>query len=224
LVADPAYALRSVGALAAVAITIVGAAPMAVAAATPNADPIINQAVNGSGTVTDTPAPAFDLVDEQGRAVSLQSLRGKAVALTFLDPVCTSDCPVIAQEFRMTDGVLGADAGRVALVAIDANPRYIQTGYLAAFDQQEGLQRIGNWHYLTGRLPQLQAVWRSFGEEVNYEPGGAMVDHSEFAYVIDPAGHTREVLNTDPGPATRATQSSFTVTLANALKRTLGRT
>jgi cytochrome oxidase Cu insertion factor (SCO1/SenC/PrrC family) len=213
-----------VGALAAVAITLLGVAPMAAAAATPNADPIINQAVNGAGTVTDTPAPPFDLVDQQGRAVTLTSLRGKAIALTFLDPVCTSDCPVIAQEFRMADGLLGADARRVALVAIDANPRYIQAVYLSAFDQQEGLGQVSNWVYLTGRLPQLQAVWRSYGEEVNYEPGGAMVDHSEFAYVIDPAGRTREILNTDPGPATNATQSSFSVTLAGALKRALGRT
>ena len=123
----------------------------------------------------------------------------------------------------MTDGLLGADARRVALVAIDANARYIETSYLDAFDQQEGLGRVTNWLYLTGRLPALQAVWRAFGEEVTYEPGGAMVDHSEFAYVIDPTGHTREILNTDPGPATSATQSSFTVTLAAALKRTLGR-
>jgi cytochrome oxidase Cu insertion factor (SCO1/SenC/PrrC family) len=223
-IADPGYALRSVAALAAVGITLLGVAPMAVAAATPTADPIISQALDGNATITDSPAPAFDLVDQQGRAVSSQSLQGKAIALTFLDPVCTSDCPVIAQEFRMTDGVLGSDAHRVALVAIDANPRYIGTNYLDAFDQQEGLDRVDNWLYLTGRLPQLQAVWRAFGEEVAYEPGGAMVDHSEFAYVIDPAGHTREILNTDPGPATNATQSSFTVTLANALKRSLGRT
>lgn len=222
--ADPAYALRSVGALAAVAITLLGVAPMAAAATTPNADPIVNRAVNGAATVTDTAAPTFDLVDQQGHPVSLPSLRGKAIALTFLDPVCTSDCPVIAQEFRMTNGLLGADARRVALVAIDANPRYIEASYLNAFDQQEGLEQVSNWLYLTGRLPELQAVWRAFGEEVSYEPGGAMVDHSEFAYVIDPAGHTREILNTDPGPATSATQSSFTVTLAAALKRTLGRT
>jgi cytochrome oxidase Cu insertion factor (SCO1/SenC/PrrC family) len=223
-VSDPGYALRSVAALAAVAITLLGVAPMAVAAATPTADPIISQALDGPATKTDTPAPSFDLVDQQGRAVSSQSLQGKALALTFLDPVCTSDCPVIAQEFRMTDSVLGSDAGRVVLVAINANPRYLGTGYLDAFDQQEGLEQVKNWLYLTGRLPQLQAVWRAFGEEVAYEPGGAMVDHSEVAYVIDPTGHTREVLNTDPGPATNATQSSFSVTLANALKGTLDRT
>ncbi len=49
-----------------------------------------------------------------------------------------------------------------------------------------------------------------------------MIDHSEIAYVIDATGHTRDVLNTDPGPASQATQSSFAVTLADALKRTLG--
>ncbi len=223
-VADPAYALRSVGALAAVAITLLGVAPMAVAAATPTADPIISRALDGNATITDRSTPAFDLVDQKGHAISLPDLQGKAVALTFLDPVCTSTCPVIAQEFRMADSVLGADARRVALVAIDVNPRYIGIGYLDAFDRQEGLVRVNNWVYLTGRLPQLQAVWRAFGEEVAYEPGGAMVDHGEFAYVIDPAGHTREILNADPGPATSATRSSFTVTLANALKRVLGQT
>ncbi len=81
---------------------------------------------------------------------------------------------------------------------------------------------MANWRYLTGSLPQLQGVWRAFGIEVNWEPGGAMIDHSEIAYIIDARGHTRDVLNTDPGPASQATQSSFAVTLADTLNRTLG--
>ena len=70
-----------------------------------------------------------------------------------------------------------------------------------------------NWRYLTGSsLPQLQQVWRAYGMQVQYLPGGAMIDHSEFADVIDASGHLRYVLNTDPGPATQATRSSFSVT------------
>ncbi len=220
---DPTYAFRSIAALGAVGITLIGAAPMAVAATNPNADPIISQAVDGNMTATNKPAPSFTLVDQHNRAVSLESLQGKAIALTFLDPVCTSDCPIIAQEFRMTNSVLGGDARNVELVAVDANPRYLGLSYLNAFDQQEGLDRVPNWLYLTGTLPQLQGVWRSFGAEVASEPGGAMIDHSEFAYVIDPTGHSRFVLNTDPGPATSATKSSFTVNLAHALEHALGR-
>jgi cytochrome oxidase Cu insertion factor (SCO1/SenC/PrrC family) len=48
-----------------------------------------------------------------------------------------------------------------------------------------------------------------------------MIDHSEFAYVIDPSGRVRYDLDTDPGPATGATESSFAVTLAGTLHSVL---
>jgi cytochrome oxidase Cu insertion factor (SCO1/SenC/PrrC family) len=223
LAANPTYAFRTAAAVGALAITLVGTAPMALAASNPNADPLLTQAVDGAPEAFNFAEPAVSLVDQNGHPITLASLRGRAVAVTFLDPVCTSDCPVIAQEFREADRVLGATARRVYLVAVDANPRYIATAYLTAFDYQEGLQRIPNWLYLTGTLPQLQHAWRALGALVQYEPGGAMIDHSDFAYVIDPSGHVRYDLDTDPGPATRATESSFAVTLANTLKNVLKR-
>ena len=45
--------------------------------------------------------------------MSLASLRGKAVLLTFLDPVCVTDCPLLAQEFRQAGVLLGADSSKV---------------------------------------------------------------------------------------------------------------
>ena len=72
------------------------------------------------------------------------------VLLTFLDPVCTTDCPLEAQEFRQAGQLLGADDGRVELVAIVANPVDYQLGYTKAFDRQEGLDGVPNWLYLTG--------------------------------------------------------------------------
>ena len=48
-----------------------------------------------------------------------------------------------------------------------------------------------------------------------------MIGHSEFAYVIDARGHTRYILDTDPGPATEATRSSFSVMLANSIESAL---
>jgi cytochrome oxidase Cu insertion factor (SCO1/SenC/PrrC family) len=124
-------------------------------------------------------------------------------------------------EFRQADTVLGADARRVDVVAICANPRFIATEYLDAFDRQEGLARVPNWLFLTGSLPQLEHAWRALGAEVQYLPGGSMVDHSEFAYVIDPSGHVRYDIDTDPGPATNATQASVAVALAANIKTVL---
>ena len=62
------------------------------------ADPIIAQAIDGNAAPLDFRAPAFTLTDQYGRPASLAGLHGKVVLLTFLDPVCTSDCPVIAQS------------------------------------------------------------------------------------------------------------------------------
>ena len=107
---------------------------MAVAATNPNADPILTEAIDGPAQATNFSAPSFSLIDQDGQPVTSASLRGKAVAVTFLDPVCTSDCPVIAAEFKQAAQRLSADRARVAFVAIDANPRYLNADYLAAFD------------------------------------------------------------------------------------------
>ena len=218
---DPAYVFRSVAALGALGVTLLGAVPMAVAATVNRADPVMAEAVDGSPQSVDAVAPPFTLVNQAGKAVTLASLRGKTIALTFLDDTCTTDCPVIASEFRIADGYLGRDARRVEMVAVNANPRYITPDYLAAFDQQEGLEHVPNWLYLTGSLSELRHVWKSYGEAVIYLPGGAMIGHSEYAWVIDSSGHTRDILDTDPGPATSATKSSFAVMLANTIKTVL---
>jgi cytochrome oxidase Cu insertion factor (SCO1/SenC/PrrC family) len=218
VVRQPVYLVRSVFALGAVGIIVLGAAPMAVASMNRQADPILFEATNGTPNSTNYVPRNFHLEDQDGRPVSLSSLHGKTVALTFLDPVCTNACPLIGQDFRLADGMLGSLKGRVELVAIVANPLYRQRSYVVAYNQQEGMTKLGNWLYLTGTLPALQATWRTFGVQVQFEPGGAMIGHSEVAYVIDPRGHVRSVLEDDPGSGTQAQNSSFAVVLANAIR------
>ena len=211
----PAYLVRFVAALGAVAIVLVGTAPMTLAAANPNADPILTEALNGTPNVLDAPAPTFTLVDQRGAPVSLSSLRGHTVALTFLDPVCTSDCPLIAQEFHQADERLGPQSAHVDFVAIVANPIYRSVSFTNAFDRQEGLDHVGNWLYLTGSVAQLRRVWSSYGVLVQTAGAGAMVAHSDLAFVIDPHGHERAEMQDDPGSG--RTASSFSSLLLDRI-------
>ena len=149
---SPAYLGRCLAALAAVGIVLVGTAPMAVAAMNRNADPILSEALDGTPNALDTPAPSFSLTDQHGNTLSLASLRGHVLALTFLDPVCTSDCPLIAQEFLRTDERLAGQSGGVDFVAVVANPIYRSRSFTEQFDDQEGLTGVSNWYYLTGSL------------------------------------------------------------------------
>ena len=213
--------IRSVAVIGALGLIILGAAPMAAAQASPNADPILAEAIAGSTAPLNFPAKPFQLTDQHGRTVSLASLRGKVVLLTFLDPVCTSDCPLIAQEFRAAGQLLGASDRQVELVAVVANPVYHQVAYTQAFDRQEHLTQTPNWLYLTGSVPQLQQVWKDYGIAAQILPAGSMIGHPDIAYVIDQAGQVRAELNTDPGPGTTATKSSFAVLLAGAARTAL---
>src|SRR5262249_2795706 len=110
--------LRAVLAVWAAAVVVFGAAPMALAQANSTADPIIAESIDGDAAPLNFAAPGFTLTDQHGNQVSLASLRGKVVLLTFLDPVCTTDCPLIAQEFRAADAMLGTSAARVVMVAV----------------------------------------------------------------------------------------------------------
>lgn len=212
---------RSVAAAGAIGVILVGAAPMAFASVNANADPIIAEAIAGASAPIDQPAPDFTLTSQAGRQVALSSLRGKVVLLAFLDPVCTTDCPIIAQEMRSADTLLGAKASQTELVAVVANPTYLSTAFTAAFTRQEGLSQLPNWLYLTGSLSQLEAVWQRYGVEVQNLPAGAMSAHNDIAYVISRAGQLRQELSDDPGPGTSATISSFAVLLADSVRQAM---
>jgi cytochrome oxidase Cu insertion factor (SCO1/SenC/PrrC family) len=215
--------LPSVAAAGALGVILLGAVPMAAAQANPVADPILAQAINGASAPVNYPAAPFSLTDQNGRNVTLRSLRGKVVLLTFLDDTCTTDCPLIAQEFRRAGQLLGADARNVELVAINYNPLYTGVSYIRAFDRQEGLARVRNWRFLTAPRSQLEQVWQHFRvPPPEVLPAGSMLGHGDYALVIDQDGHVRRELGFDTGPGTQATKSSFAAELADAARQLLG--
>ena len=214
--------MRAVAGVGALAVVLVGTAPMAFATTNPNADPITAQAIAGSTGQMDSPAVNFTLTSQDGRQVAFSSLRGKVVLLAFLDPVCTTDCPLIAQEMRSADAMLGSKARNIELVAVVANPTYISTAYTKAFTSQENLSQVPNWLYLTGSLSQLSAIWRDYGIEVENLPAGAMAAHNDVAFVISADGTLRQEISDDPGPGTSATKSSFAGLLVSSVIQTMG--
>jgi cytochrome oxidase Cu insertion factor (SCO1/SenC/PrrC family) len=216
-----AASIQSVAAVGAIGLIVLGAAPMAAAQASPVADTILAQAIDGSAAQVNYPAPSFSLTDQHGRHVTLASLRGKVILLTFLDDTCSVDCPLIAQEFREAGQLLSADSGHVDLVAINYNPINTQVGYLQAFDRQEGLDGVPNWLYLTGTSAQLKQIWHAYGVPVQVLPAGSMIGHGDYAFVLDQAGHMRQELNFGTGPGTQATKSSFAAELTDAARQLL---
>ncbi|HEY2239418.1 MAG TPA: hypothetical protein VGI21_11540, partial [Streptosporangiaceae bacterium] len=108
------------------------------------------------------------------------------------------------------------------LVAVNNNPLYHQAAYIQAFDRQEGLASTPNWEYLSSDNPAtLRKVYQEYGVPAETLPAGAMLGHSDIAYVINQQGQLTEELDMDPGPGTAATESSFATELAEAANKTL---
>ena len=200
--------------------------PYAIAAAEPNATTLLAESIDGAATPVpgNVRPPDVPLLEQHGRPTTFEKLQGKVLLVTYLDPVCTTDCPVIAQEFKQADSLLGSEARDVDLVAINANPLYRSPADLRAFDHQERLEHLPNWIYLTGSVGELRRLWSSFGVEIFVPGGGAMVTHPDGAAIIDREGHIRSLANFDPGPATSSTKSSFAVTLVQAARQALNET
>jgi cytochrome oxidase Cu insertion factor (SCO1/SenC/PrrC family) len=212
---------QSLAIASAIVVLLIGAAPMAAAAANRTADPIIAEAISGDSALIDSPAPDFTLTDQNGHTVTMASLRGKVILLTFLDPVCTTDCPIIGAEFKEAGVLLGSADPDVELVAIAANPVYYSIADDRAFDTEAGLTTVPNWRYLTGSLPQLEKLWNQYGVDVENLPAGAMAAHNDIAIVISKDGQIIQELSADPGPATTSSQSSYSVLLADDARQAL---
>lgn len=139
------------------------------------------------------PAPDIAMTDQTGQAVSLSAFeqQGRAIVLEFMDPHCTDICPIISQEFRVAHQQLGADASKVAFVAVNVNPFHTAQADVASFTSDQGLGQLPEWHFLTAPVPQLQQAWKDYAIAVQAPNPSADVVHSDNMYFIDSTGHER---------------------------------
>jgi len=140
-----------------------------------------------------TLAHEFTLEDQHGRVVSLRSLRGRPVVLTFLDPHCIDICPIISTEFVKADRLLGNVKDQVTFVAINVNPYVTSSADVLAFARAHQLDGLSNFRFLTGSTDQLAKVWKDYGVFVQAPDPSADVVHTSVTYFIDRSGVARYV-------------------------------
>ena len=127
-------------------------------------------------------APDFTLPDQAGQSVSLSSLRGKEVLITFMDPQCTAQCPIMGQQLGSVEKSLPAGVRPVLLIVSVAAGR--SGADVATFTSHVSWQP--GWHWLLGNQAQLQAVWATY--HIAVQPSATDVAHDETLYVVDPHG------------------------------------
>ena len=102
-------------------------------------------------------APDFELRDQDGEPISMRSLRGKPVVVTFLYTHCEDTCPAQAQTVRGALDQLGHDVPAIA-VAVDP-PRDTEASARAFLSKQRVLGRID---FVLGARKELRPIWNGF--------------------------------------------------------------
>jgi len=160
-------------------------------------------------------APGFLLTDQQGKPTSLSQFRGKVVALTFIDPVCTQLCPLTTHSMVQALKILGpAAASQVQLLGIDANPEKTTVFDVADYTRTHQLQ--GRWRFLTGSRAQLEKLWREYHVYVAVVNND--IEHTAVVILIDQNGNERSVFST---PMSYADVGDQAQTLAAGIARLL---
>lgn len=128
----------------------------------------------------------FQLVDQDGRPLSDQDLKGHPFLVFFGFTHCPDVCPTTLFEVSEVLRALGPDADKVNALFVTVDPERDTPDklkdYLASFDP--------HLRGLTGQSPAIEAIAKAYRVYVKKVPqeNGYTMDHTAIVYLMDKEG------------------------------------
>ncbi|MEK6814061.1 MAG: SCO family protein [Nitrospirota bacterium] len=131
-------------------------------------------------------APAFALLNADGKTVSLAEYGGEVVAMTFVYTSCVHTCPTITERMKQ---ILAMFPGRKDLkaVAISMDPERDTPGVLADYTRKNGIDRA-RFEFLTGDPKTIEDLLSRYRFLYYRPPGGDSIDHANMLVLVDRKG------------------------------------
>jgi protein SCO1/2 len=141
---------------------------------------------------TPIPAPSaiggpFRLVDQNGKTVTQDDLKGKPTLLFFGFTHCPDICPTALLDITQVYKALGRDGDRLAAFFVSVDPERdtpeVLKEYLSSFDPR--------LRGLTGdpaSVAAMEKAYRVYSRKVPLEGGGYTMDHTALVYLLDKEG------------------------------------
>ncbi len=128
-------------------------------------------------------APAFDLRDQNGKAVTMAQFRGQPVIATFLYSHCKDTCPVEARLLNQAVTELGKPHATVLAFSVD--PAHDTRASVNAFLRKEKITVPFRW--MLGTKAELEPIWKGYA----VTPQTAEAEHMARIVLIDKKGMQR---------------------------------
>jgi protein SCO1 len=140
--------------------------------------------------VTNSKAPDFTLVNQNGAPFHSDRARGRVTLVTFVFTTCPDVCPLLTAKFAQLQRMLVREqASDFFLVSITTDPEVDKPEVLKSYAQRYGAD-LSTWAFLTGDEDKISKVWRSFGVSVK-KKGKGLIQHTSLTTLIDRQGVRR---------------------------------
>lgn len=134
------------------------------------------------------PAPALDLVDQEGQRLRLDDLRGRVVVLTAVYATCTATCPMILGQARaVVDALTPAQRADLTVVGVTLDP---ERDDQAAMARMAAGQEVSapTFRLLHGPAERVNVALDAMGVARQRDPATGVIDHSNVFLLLDRQG------------------------------------
>jgi protein SCO1/2 len=134
--------------------------------------------------------PPFELTDQSGERITLETFRGHPFVLTFIFTRCPipNFCPLMSKNFNELQNTIKNGSGRLAqtrLLSISFDPDFDTPQVLKSYaGHEQADQRI--WAFATGEKSQIAGLTHAFSVYVQAEAG--TISHGLATALIDEDG------------------------------------
>jgi cytochrome oxidase Cu insertion factor (SCO1/SenC/PrrC family) len=140
-------------------------------------------------------APPFSLIDQNGRPVTDQTLRGHPYVAAFIFTSCAGPCPMMSAHMARLQTTIAAP--QVKLVSFTVDPErdtpQVLNQYAERFKADES-----RWFFLTGPKQTVMETIRGF--KLTAEPaadGSGEILHDTRFLLVDPQGRIRGIYSSN---------------------------
>ncbi len=129
----------------------------------------------------------FEMVDQAGRTVTDQTLRGRPYAIFFGFTRCPDVCPTTLSRMAALRKQMGADGDKFDIVFVSVDPEHDKAKDIGGYLDLFGTPIIG----LTGtdaQIAQIAKAYRVYYARVPVAGGDYTIDHTASVFLMDGEG------------------------------------
>jgi len=135
------------------------------------------------------PVQEFATIDQEGKEVNVEQLKGKVWVADFIFTNCTTVCSPMTAQMAFLQKKLKEEGLDVSLVSFSVDPDRDTPEAMKAYGENFDAD-FSNWHFLTGYSNEeiISFSKESFKSPIIFEPGTDQVGHVTSFFLVDDKG------------------------------------